>query len=262
MKHKILTGERLSKDDLATLTREISDGQTVRSEDFSNDVYLDEVIDKPWGLEYRVYADMLVDVWRLSINSGYSTSMHCHPRKNTVLLCLGGYARVNFLKTSILLAPGDFTLISKGVFHSTDSSGDGPAELIEVETPRNKFDLVRARDKYGRDGQRYESEKSGKAITPMKSLGCATAGAKIRPHDMQRSFNFAVATGREIRSNQTSDRRFAISLSLKDAIEQNIDIVSLPGQERLMLKNQPYLLVSRGTTDAGPLTTNERSNHV
>jgi len=246
MNHKSVIGERFSEDDLLTLTREISEGQTVKSEDFYKDVYLDEVIDKPWGLEYRVYADMLVDVWRLSINSGHSTSMHCHPRKNTVLICLNGNAIVNFLKASVLLSPGDFITISKGVFHSTDSIGDGTAELIEVETPRNKFDLMRVRDKYGRGGQRYETEKSGKAIAPMKNLSPSGGGPKIRPYDLNGNFNFTVTTGHEIDVNRTPDPRFAISLALKDAIEQNIDVVPLSGHVPRMLKsNNPYLLVSR-----------------
>lgn len=246
MNHKAVIGKRFSEDDLLTLTREIADGQTVKSEDFHNDAYLDEVIDKPWGLEYRVYADMLMDIWRLSIDSGHSTSMHCHPRKNTVLICLGGNARVNFLKASPLLSAGDFIAIPKGVFHSTDGVGDGSTELIEVETPRNKFDLVRVRDKYGRGGQRYETEKSDKAITPMKHLGASRDGPKIRPSDLHGSFTFAVATGQEIGMNRTAAPRFAISLALKDAIEQNIHVVSLSRRAPPALKdNNPYLLVSR-----------------
>jgi mannose-6-phosphate isomerase-like protein (cupin superfamily) len=246
MNHKAAIGGRFSDDDLLTLTREIADGQTVTSEDFYRDRYLDEVIDKPWGLEYRVYADMLMDVWRLSIGSGHSTSMHCHPRKNTVLICLGGHARVNFLKASPLLSAGDFIAISKGVFHSTDSVGAGPAELIEVETPRNKFDLVRVRDKYGRHGQRYEAAQSARTITPMKHLSASRAGPKIRPCDLHGSFTFAVAAGHEIDVHRTVDPRFAISLALKDAIEQNIHVVSLAQRGPWPLKNNnPYLLVSR-----------------
>jgi hypothetical protein len=56
MNYQAAMGEAFSEDDLLTLTKEISDGQTVKSEDFYNDVYLDEIIDKPWGLEYRVSA--------------------------------------------------------------------------------------------------------------------------------------------------------------------------------------------------------------
>jgi mannose-6-phosphate isomerase-like protein (cupin superfamily) len=247
MNYQNVMGETFSDDDLFTLTKEISDGQTVKSEDFYNDVYLDEVIDKPWGLEYRVYADMLVDVWRLSINNGHSTSMHCHPRKNTVLICAGGNARVNFLKASCLLSAGDIIPISKGVFHSTDSIGDGTTELIEVETPRNKFDLVRVRDRYGRGGQRYETEKSGRAIAPMQQLGPPREGAKIRPSDLHGSFHFAVASGDEIDVARVPEHRFAISLALKDAIEQNINVVPLFNLAPPRLKdNQPYLLVSRG----------------
>jgi mannose-6-phosphate isomerase-like protein (cupin superfamily) len=247
MTRRAVTAGRFSEDDLLVLSKEILDGQTIKSEDFYNDVYLDEIIDKPWGLEYRVYADMLVDVWRLSIVTGHSTSMHCHPRKNTVLICLDGNVCVNFIKASYLLSTGDLISIPKGVFHSTDSIGELDAELIEVETPRNKFDLIRARDKYGRDGQRYETEKSEKAIAPMRSLGSSAYGAKIRDADLDGSFAFTIVDSHEIDMNATADPRFAISLSLDDAIEQNIDVVSLSGPARQPARtSKPYLLVSGG----------------
>lgn len=244
MKKQNMMGEPFSEHDLITLSKEIADGHTIKSENFYADFYLDEVIDKPWGLEYRVYADMLVDVWRLSIKPAASTSMHCHPRKNTVLICLGGSVRVNFIRASHLLTAGDFISIPKGVFHSTDNIGSDMVELIEVETPRNKFDLVRAQDKYGRGGQSYETDKSAKVIAPMMACS-SSSGAKIRSSDLSRDFHFTIATGNEIGKNTPENSRFAISLSLEDAIEQNINVFSLANYVPGLLKNHnPYLVVS------------------
>lgn len=244
MTHKTALSEAFSEDDLLTLSKEIANGQTIKSEDFSEDLYLDDVIDKPWGLEYRIYADMLLDIWRLSIAAGHSTSMHCHPRKKTVLICLSGNVRVNFIRSSHLLSAGDFISISKGVFHSTDSIGESMAELIEVETPRNKFDLVRAKDKYGRHGQRYETGTSAQMIVPLMT-NSLNSGTKIRECDLYGHFNFTIATGNEIGANVPENPKFAISLSLKDAIEQNIDVISLSHYAPDRLRSHtPYLVVS------------------
>ncbi|OTP93517.1 hypothetical protein B6D16_12545 [Gilliamella apicola] len=70
---------------------------SVGSENFEKDTYLNGLIKKPWGFEYRIYADNFYDVWRLHINPNSKTSMHCHPRKDTVLLCLGGNGATVFL---------------------------------------------------------------------------------------------------------------------------------------------------------------------
>jgi hypothetical protein len=131
------------------------------------------------------------------------------------------------------------------VFHSTDSIGESTAELIEVETPRNKFDLVRTKDKYGRHGQRYETDKSAQAIVPMNSDSLHPY-AKIRSRDLHGDFCFSIATGIEISANVPLNPKFAISLSLEDAIKQKIEVISLTSDPSGQLsKRNPYLVVSR-----------------
>src|SRR5579875_1488151 len=45
---------------------------SLRSEQFDTDSYLDGVIEKPWGHEYRIYSDNFYDVWKLCIMPGYA----------------------------------------------------------------------------------------------------------------------------------------------------------------------------------------------
>lgn len=47
-------------------------------------------------------------------------------------------------------------MIRKGLFHSTKATSEGGISLFEIETPVDKFDLVRLRDSYGREGKPYE----------------------------------------------------------------------------------------------------------
>src|SRR3954447_6527778 len=148
--------------DEEVLTRSLrSAGTSLQTEQFESDVhgYLDDVIPKPWGYEFRVYADDLYDVWKLCLRPAQSTSVHCHPRKETALLCLAGAGRMTFLDGERPVTRGDVAFIGKGVFHSTECSGPDDLHLVEVEVPRNKFDLVRLRDRYGRQGTQYETER-------------------------------------------------------------------------------------------------------
>jgi hypothetical protein len=77
---------------------------SLQAERFDIDSHLDQFIEKPWGYEYRVYADNFYDLWKLCLLPGRATSLHCHPRKETALLCLKGQAHVQLLEH--VLAPG------------------------------------------------------------------------------------------------------------------------------------------------------------
>lgn len=234
----------LSAEDLFALSEEIAGGQVIRFEDFTKDAYLDAVIEKPWGYEHRAYADMLIDVWKLMLAPRQSTSMHCHPRKETVLMCLAGSLQINFLNRAIRVEAGQYARIPKGVFHSTDNVGSVEAHLIEVETPRNKFDLIRKQDRYGRQGQQYETGKSVREISPLLE-DPTNPCSKIREQDLQGLFRFEVLTGLQINySRQPPD--FAVSLSIAAAIGQKVAIISRNEARLSQLESSArYLAITR-----------------
>jgi mannose-6-phosphate isomerase-like protein (cupin superfamily) len=213
----------ISDKDIETVRDELSAGQQLLFENFSSDNYLDEFIDKPWGHEYRVYSDFFIDIWRLNIEPHHSTSMHCHPRKETVLICLDGKIAINFFNEKRILENGDFVFLPKGVFHSTDNIGDTPAHIIEVETPRNKFDLIRKLDKYGRQGKGYETNFSKKSITPLVVID-ESANRKIRDYDLNKQFSFKYSSGFYLKANAYLPGSIAVSLALEDAIAHKINI--------------------------------------
>jgi CRP/FNR family transcriptional regulator, cyclic AMP receptor protein len=166
--------------------------QLLSNESFAEDLFLDELIPKPWGREYRIYADSFYDVWKLEMGPGRATSLHYHPRKDTVLMCLGGHGRIRLADAEIDIRAGKHIFIRRGVFHATTNIGEDELELIEVEHPRNKFDLVRVQDSYGRASQPYEStgaaSKSLPALVPYGGI----PGAKYRPTDIHRHFRFTI----------------------------------------------------------------------
>lgn len=119
--------------------------------------YRNIIVNKPWGYEYLMFENEHVAIWILFLKKGASTSMHCHPKKKTSLLVLGGGVQTSSLSDSFSLACLDSIVIDKGVFHSTANEFSEGAFIMEIESPPDKADLVRLRDEYGRENKGYEN---------------------------------------------------------------------------------------------------------
>jgi len=116
-----------------------------------------KIVNKPWGYEYLVYETNDVALWALFIVNKQSTSFHCHGKKTTGLIVLDGKCEVSFMNDSRTMNPLDKVMIRKGLFHSTKSVSENGSIIFEIETPKDKFDLVRFKDNYGREGKPYEN---------------------------------------------------------------------------------------------------------
>lgn len=115
-------------------------------------------VKKPWGHEYLVYENEHVELWFLRINHGQSTSMHCHPIKTTGLILLDGEIKLSFLADFKYVKSLDKAMLRRGLFHRTEAISTDGAFLFEVETPKDKNDLIRLNDRYGRSASPYENE--------------------------------------------------------------------------------------------------------
>jgi hypothetical protein len=122
--------------------------------------YNDVIVSKPWGHEYLCYSNESVAIWLLNIDQNASTSMHCHPNKNTGLIVLNGEIELSFLRNSIKLDALKKISIFRSRFHSSKAVSQGGAYLLEIETPVDKKDLVRLSDEYGRENKGYEGKNS------------------------------------------------------------------------------------------------------
>lgn len=119
--------------------------------------YRNVVVNKPWGYEYLMFENEYVAVWILFLKKGARTSMHCHPKKKTSLLVLGGDVQTSSLNECFRLGFLDSIIIDKGVFHSTANEFSDGAFIMEIESPPDKADLVRLKDEYGRENKGYEN---------------------------------------------------------------------------------------------------------
>jgi len=131
------------------------DLQDIQNDDYD---YSKVVVKKPWGYEYLIFSNEEIAVWILYLKPGAQTSMHCHPSKRTSLMVLEGKVFCSTITEQLDRCAGEGLLIDKGAFHQTTTISETGAFVMEIETPVNKRDLVRLKDKYGREGQGYETE--------------------------------------------------------------------------------------------------------
>jgi len=117
------------------------------------------LVKKPWGSEYLLFENSACAIWILNINYLENTSMHCHPQKDTSLVCLDAEVSCNTLNNSYKLNALEGLFLNKKIFHQTKSTSQDSSWVLEIETPVNKFDLVRINDTYGRQGKEYEDKK-------------------------------------------------------------------------------------------------------
>jgi mannose-6-phosphate isomerase-like protein (cupin superfamily) len=193
------------------------------SENFLQDTYLNQLILKPWGHEYRIYIDNIYDIWMLRINPDKRTSIHCHPRKDTVLLCLAGHGVFWTRERTQFVATGSQLFIRRGEFHSTYNIGESGLDLIEVEAPRNKFDLVRLDDDHGRANTAYESvSECAFTLPPMLPVDNGP-DAWYRTDDLEGRYKFSI--GKRLSANDDEYRLFSINISLEAFFRNTIEIV-------------------------------------
>nr|WP_263973746.1 cupin domain-containing protein [Rouxiella badensis] len=212
-------------------------------ESFDKDFHLNDLIEKPWGYEYRVYCDCVFDLWKLHIDANQSTSMHCHIQKDTVLICLSGSGYTKFLDGTIhQLNKGDSVYIERGVFHQTIASENQGLQLIEIENPRNKFDLLRLNDSYGRKNTAYEQNSvSHDLLAPIKNIG---PGSFIRSEDLHKNFKYKLAN---LSEEDLSDENFIfmVGVSIDHHLSGKINVLN---KEDITIKNylgQKTLLISK-----------------
>lgn len=128
----------------------------------------DVIVNKPWGKEHCIYECQNLAIWHLTISPQKKTSLHCHPNKKTALILLNNKAKINLIERSFELAGLSKIMLRQGMFHQTENISDECINLVEVETPNNKFDLVRIEDDYGRKNQAFESCNSWEDKTELE----------------------------------------------------------------------------------------------
>jgi mannose-6-phosphate isomerase-like protein (cupin superfamily) len=229
--------------DVAELNRLVRGGVRAGNERFDEESHLNEVIPKPWGYEYRAYVDDFFDFWALHVDAPHGTSMHVHPRKLTYLICLGGRGVTAGFGGEVGVVAGTVVRIARGAFHSTRNIGDEPLELIEVEVPRNKFDLLRLRDDYNRAGTAYESQSIGDPRHRMQNVPYLP-NTQMRDRTPDGRFRFELRTGMDVFYRRRNEDIFYIPLCMSGVVYSDVEILTR-GDARRPHTDKTYLCIAR-----------------
>lgn len=125
--------------------------------------YAKKVCIKPWGHEFLVFENSKVALWCLTLKKDASTSLHCHYKKDTLLIVLSGCIKIGMHDgTFVSLSQMKSIYIPKQKFHSIGSFAP-ESSILEMEIFcddlffSDKNDLLRIDDPYRRKPFGYES---------------------------------------------------------------------------------------------------------
>jgi rfaE bifunctional protein nucleotidyltransferase chain/domain len=135
---------------------------TTKRENSEKIDYFNKINDKPWGKEYLAYQNKHIGIWILHVNCDQETSLHCHFKKDTILIPLTGSFKINLHNDYRILNVFDSLFVPRCTFHGIHSYvNNGILMEIEVYTENieytDKNDLLRIKDMYLRDKDKYET---------------------------------------------------------------------------------------------------------
>lgn len=189
------------------------------------------LVNKPWGYEYLIYESDEVAVWLLKILHGRSTSLHCHPLKTTGLVILSGEAELGFISDSKKIYAPDKQMIRRGLFHSTRATSKNGVVLLEIETPKDKFDLVRLVDDFGREAIGYESQ-SHFTVRPEDALWIEDPAepGKVEYRNSEADFTIQRATLlSEIHEIPDNEIVMFLKGGLAKMVDERLHLATVPG---------------------------------
>lgn len=107
---------------------------------------------RPWGSYDAVDAGARFQVKRISVKPGAALSLQLHHHRAEHWVVVSGLAQVTRDEDVLVLTANQSTYIPIGVKHRLENIGEGPLELIEVQSGDylGEDDIVRFDDVYGR----------------------------------------------------------------------------------------------------------------
>jgi mannose-6-phosphate isomerase-like protein (cupin superfamily) len=208
--------------------------------------YLDRRIRKVWGGEERVYDDALSEARLLEIGPLKRTSMHAHLRKSTTLVCEHGSGYLRTLGgTEIALEPGSAVVIMPGALHC--SSSQTGMRLVEFESPKDKFDLVRFEDPTRAVGMGYEredeAEAAGEESEPLVAVEGGPPMARLRRSGAGGAVRFGLRTGAQLKTDPGT-LRAAVAVQMTTVLRREFDVLG-PDSVAAAADDDTYLTIEQ-----------------
>jgi mannose-6-phosphate isomerase-like protein (cupin superfamily) len=75
-----------------------------KNSNFKN--YLNCLFEKPWGYEYLTYQTDKIGIWILHVLKQQKTSLHCHFKKDSLLIVLSGSFKIEIYNSYYIINEG------------------------------------------------------------------------------------------------------------------------------------------------------------
>ena len=128
------------------------------------------IINKPWGNEFLIYQNKNISLWLLNLIGKSSTSLHSHKHKDTILIPINRKVRINLIEKLFYAKKKEIVLLPKKKFHQSYNFNKEILNLLEIETPNIKDDIIRHHDYYGRTENNFSFENKKNKIKKNKNL--------------------------------------------------------------------------------------------
>jgi mannose-1-phosphate guanylyltransferase/mannose-6-phosphate isomerase len=108
---------------------------------------------RPWGAYESLVVGEHFQVKRLLVNPGQTLSLQLHHKRAEHWVVVSGVADIVRGEEQLTLGPDESTYIPLGMKHRLANRGEGPLEVIEVQSGSylGEDDIVRFDDVYGRE---------------------------------------------------------------------------------------------------------------
>ena len=141
----------------------VNNNQYIKDEIHPYVDYKNKVCVKPWGHEFLVFENNNIGMWFLNIKKGHQTSLHCHFKKDSIVIAIKGSAKIMLMDDEVIsLSEMSSIFLPHNNFHGISSFSD-EVFLLEIEIFNDslkfsdKNDLLRINDVYNRTITGYSS---------------------------------------------------------------------------------------------------------
>lgn len=103
---------------------------------------MSKIVEKVWGHEDIIESNDLYTMKVLTLNLGYQSSLHYHPRKDETFLVIFGCCDLEVDGETRRMVQGDSQRLLPGVPHRFRAIND-VCTIVEVSTPHSDSDVIR-----------------------------------------------------------------------------------------------------------------------
>jgi rfaE bifunctional protein nucleotidyltransferase chain/domain len=199
--------------------------------------YLNKICVKPWGKEYLAYQNDKIGIWILHIAKDVGTSVHCHFKKDTLLIPISGSFKIELYNRFEILNELEQLYIPRRAFHGITAYRNDSV-LMEIEIYTDKINYTDKNDLFRfKDNIYTRKDKSNYASSVVERLPFDNEIMNMHTNNFFKIYNTEIS----INSLNNNDiLKSDISIILEGEIFQE----STKGEGSIICQNRPFSILT------------------